>query len=173
MYRALRGRELLGAKGAAVMACAEESVGVVLVPTLVPGVNTDQVGDIIRFGLAWSPTVRGVHFQPVSYFGRVPALPGDGERYTMGQLLDDIVGQTGGLIPRESLVPSACDHPLCGLHGDYIALPRGRVYPLSNRNKPPAPCCGPADPAQQNRDFIGSRWSRPEEARCCPPEMPT
>ena len=116
VYRALRGRELLGAKGAAVMACAEESVGVVLVPTLVPGVNTDQVGDIIRFGLAWSPTVRGVHFQPVSYFGRVPALPGDGERYTMGQLLDDIVGQTGGLIPRESLVPSACDHPLCGLH---------------------------------------------------------
>ena len=170
VYHILRGRDMLAAKQAAIQACAREKIGVTLVPTLVPGVNTGQIGDILRFAMSRTPDVRGVHFQPVSYFGRVPELPGDAQRYTMGQLLDDIVGQTGGLIPRESLVPSSCDHPLCGLHGDYIALPRGRVYPLSNRNKPPAPCCGPADPAQQNRDFIGSRWSRPEEARCCPPE---
>lgn len=170
VYRALRGRELLAAKGAAIMACAGKGVGVVLVPTLVPGVNTDQIGDIIRFGLAWSPTVRGVHFQPVSYFGRIPALPRDGERYTMGRLLDDIVGQTGGLIPRESLVPSACDHPLCGLHGDYIALSKGEVYPISKRGTAPESCCCSGDPARQNREYIGSRWSGSGGSCCCEPE---
>lgn len=170
VYRTLRGGDLLEVKETAIRACAEAGIGVTLVPTLVPGVNTGQIGAILRYAMARTPDVRGVHFQPVSYFGRIPALPGDGERYTMGQLVDDIVSQTGGLIPRESLVPSACDHPLCGLHGDYIALPRGRVYALSNRNAPPAACCGPADPARQNRDYIGSRWSRPEEASCCTPE---
>lgn len=170
VYRTLRGRALLKDKGAAILACAGQNVGVVLVPTLVPGVNTHQIGDILRFGLAWSPTVRGVHFQPVSYFGRVPQLPEEGQRYTMGQLLDDIVEQTGGLFPRESLTPASCDHPLCGLHGDYIALPKGEVYPLSDRNRPPAPCRCVPDPAQQNREYIGSRWSGPEEGCCCTPE---
>lgn len=170
VYRTLRGRDLLAVKGAAIMACAGENVGVTLVPTLVPGVNTSQIGDIIRFGLAWSPTVRGVHFQPVSYFGRIPVLPKDEERYTMGQLLDDIVDQTGGLIPRESLVPSSCDHPLCGLHGDYISLPQGKVYPVSKRGTAPESCCRGRDPAQQDRDYIGSRWSRSGEGCCCEPE---
>ena len=170
VYCTLRGRELLAVKEAAIRVCGEEHVGVTLVPTLVPGVNTDQIGDILRFGMARVPAVRGVHFQPVSYFGRVPVLPSEEERYTMGQLLDGIVVQTGGLIPRESLVPSACDHPLCGLHGDYIALPRGRVYALSSRNRPPASCCGSADPARQNRDYIGARWSRSGEGCCCEPE---
>ena len=170
VYRTLRGRELLELKKETIRACGEAKIGVTLVPTLVPGVNTDQIGDIIRFAMANTPAVRGVHFQPVSYFGRVPVLPKNEERYTMGQLLDGIVCQTGGLIPRESLVPSACDHPLCGLHGDYIALPWGRVYPLSRRGERPDSCCCQADPVKQNRDYIGSRWSRSRENCCCEPE---
>lgn len=170
VYRALRDRDLLAVKEEAIRACGAEGLGVTLVPTLVPGVNTDQVGDILRYGMARTPVVRGVHFQPVSYFGRVPVLPGNEERYTMGQLLDDIVGQTDGLIPRESLVPSACDHPLCGLHGDYISLPQGKVYPISRRGETPESCCCSGDPARQNREYIGSRWSGSGEGCCCEPE---
>lgn len=170
VYRTLRGRELLTIKESAILACAEEHVGVILVPTLVPGINTHQIGDILRFGLTWSPTVRGVHFQPVSYFGRTPVWPTDEQRYTMGQLLDDIVDQTNGLVPRESLVPSSCDHPLCGLHGDYIALPEGQVYPISKRGAFHANCCCSKDPARKNQDYIGSRWSGPGAGGCCEPE---
>ena len=57
-----------------------------LVPVIVPGVNTEQIGDIIRFAIQRSPYVRGVHFQPVSYFGRIPELPADDDRYTLDEL---------------------------------------------------------------------------------------
>ena len=72
IYEALRGRALFAQKQAAVEQCIEQQVGVVLVPTLVPGVNTDAIGEIIRFALPRVPGVRGVHFQPISYFGRYP-----------------------------------------------------------------------------------------------------
>ena len=34
--------------------------------------------------------VRGVHFQPVSYFGRTPDVPGDEDRITLPELMDEI-----------------------------------------------------------------------------------
>ncbi|MCI8422343.1 MAG: radical SAM protein [Lawsonibacter sp.] len=172
VYRTLRGRDLLAIKEAAIQACGAARIGVTLVPTLVPGVNTEQIGAILRYGMARTPAVRGVHFQPVSYFGRIPQRPSEAQRYTMGELLDAVVDQTDGLVPRESLVPSSCDHPLCGLHGDYIVLPDG-LEALSKRGSQPAACCCGADPAQQNRDYIGKRWSRsdaPLEKSCCTPE---
>lgn len=172
VYQALRGKPLLAVKERAIQVCVENRVGVTLVPTLVPGVNTNQVGDILKYAIARTPAIRGVHFQPVSYFGRIPHPPTDGERYTLGELLDDIVSQTGGLVPRESLVPSACDHPLCGLHGDYIALPGGGLEALSQRSakQESCCCCGPADPAEQNRNYIGQRWSRTDSVCCCQEE---
>jgi uncharacterized radical SAM superfamily Fe-S cluster-containing enzyme len=68
----LRGKKLQSIKERAIELCAEQGIGVVLVPTLVPGVNDSQVGKIIRFGIQRSPHVRGVHFQRISYFGRFP-----------------------------------------------------------------------------------------------------
>ncbi len=163
-YEALRGRALLRVKEAAIDACAENGIGVTLVPTLVPGVNTDQIGALVRYAAARTGAVRGVHFQPVSWFGRVPSPPEDARRYTLGELIDDVVTQTDGLIPRESLVPSACDHPLCGLHGEYVALPGGRIEALTKRGRA-VECCG-GKAAERNRNYIGSRWSAPE-ASCC------
>lgn len=163
VYRSLRGRPMLEIKKQAIEACSQNRIGVTLVPTLVPGVNTHQVGDIIRFGMDHSPAVRGIHFQPVSYFGRMPYLPRDDQRYTMGELLDNIVEQTGGLVERESLIPSSCDHPLCGLHGDYIVMPHGRLANLSRRGMRSACSSSEVDPAVQNREYIGRRWSRLDE----------
>lgn len=60
IYRELRARPLVEAKEAAVATCGEHGIGVVLVPTLVPGANTQNIGAILRAGLAWAPTVRGV-----------------------------------------------------------------------------------------------------------------
>ena len=72
IYRSLRGRALLDQKLRAVKNCGETGLGVVLVPTLVRGVNTDSIGAIVRQALQLAPTVRGIHFQPISYFGRFP-----------------------------------------------------------------------------------------------------
>ncbi|MDR3042830.1 MAG: radical SAM protein [Desulfovibrio sp.] len=66
----LRGLPLHAVKVRAVEACAAAGLGVVLVCTVARGVNDHCLGDIVRFGLARVPVVRGAHFQPVSFFGR-------------------------------------------------------------------------------------------------------
>ncbi|NTV65749.1 MAG: radical SAM protein, partial [Oscillochloris sp.] len=72
IYTRLRGRPLFAQKQAAIAHCAAAGLGVVLVPTLLPGVNVANLGAIIDFALGQMPTVRGVHVQPISYFGRYP-----------------------------------------------------------------------------------------------------
>lgn len=141
VYLATRGAELHSQKEAAVTACAEAGLGIVLVPTLVPGVNTDQIGQIIDYALRRLPHVRGVHFQPISYFGRYPEAPSDGARYTLPELMRDIEMQTNGRIPADSLYPSGCGHSLCSVSGDYLLLTDGTVRTLTDRTTPRS-CCG-------------------------------
>ena len=127
IYQRLRGRRLLEIKQRAIENCADYNIGVTLVPTLVPGVNTHNIGDILRFALSRSPEVRGVHFQPVSYFGRTPGLPEDDMRFTIDELLINIKEQAGDLIKLENIIPSRCNHPLCGFHSNYVEKPDGPV----------------------------------------------
>lgn len=70
VYITLRGRALLREKLAAIENCAAAGLGIVLVPVIAPGVNDGQLGGILRFAAEHMPDVRGVHFQPISYFGR-------------------------------------------------------------------------------------------------------
>lgn len=158
VYRQLRGKPLLRLKEAAIENCAKQRIGVTLVPTLVPQVNTHQIGDIIRFAAARSPAVRGVHFQPVSYFGRIPTPPEDGNRFLLDELLCELQAQCGDLLDIAAIRPSRCDHPLCGFHGDFVVLSDGRLHPISNgKNAPP----GAQSTAEKNRRFVARRWQRP------------
>ncbi|MEG2144436.1 MAG: radical SAM protein, partial [Oscillospiraceae bacterium] len=126
IYRALRNRPLFLDKCRAIAACSRENIGVTLVSTIVPNVNTHALGDILRFGIKHSPAVRGVHFQPASFFGRIPNAPTDHERYLLDELIYDLSEQSQGLISVGDLTPSCCDHPLCGFHGDFVVLPKGK-----------------------------------------------
>lgn len=164
IYEVLRGKPLLEIKKQAIANCSEHNIGVTLVPTLVPGVNTHNIGEILRFAVKNSPAVRGVHFQPVSYFGRIPALPDDKQRFTLDELLWEITEQAGELVKIEDLVPSRCDHPLCGFHGNFVVMP-GELVPLSRREKRDECCCQPVS-AERNREFIGSHWQRQAKG-CC------
>ena len=68
----LRGRALLAEKLEAVKACADCGLGLILVPTLVPGINLDQVGDILRLALDQAPAVRGGPFPARQLFRPLP-----------------------------------------------------------------------------------------------------
>jgi len=172
IYRRLRGRNLLSAKLEAIDQCGRAGLGVTLVPTVVPGVNTDDLGNIVRLAVERSPAVRGVHFQPVSYFGRFPRPPLDAHRVTLPEVLTAIYAQAWGLVPPDSLAPSHCDHARCGFHGAYINTREG-LKPLTEKSN--NCCCEPA-PAEKNRHFVGRRWSRPASlpgipmAQTAPPE---
>jgi uncharacterized radical SAM superfamily Fe-S cluster-containing enzyme len=161
VYQSIRGRPLLEWKQATIANCAEAGLGIVLVPTLVPGVNVGSIGAIVQYALQNLPHVRGVHFQPISYFGRYPHAPEDDRRYTLPELKRDIQTQTNGLISAASLHTSGCEHPLCSFSGDYVLLADGSVHALSDPSSARSCCSGHdrAQAAQRQRDFVARRWS--------------
>ncbi|MBO7667086.1 MAG: NTP transferase domain-containing protein [Firmicutes bacterium] len=162
VYMKLRQAPLLKQKLRAVELCDKYNIGVTLVPTVVRGVNDRQIGDIIRLAASLSPAVRGVHFQPVSYFGRYPEEPEDADRYTLDELLAALSEQAG--IAPENILPSRCDHPLCGCHGSFVVLPDRSLLPLSRREPRSASC---QTTAEQNREYVGRHWQRQEKPCCC------
>ncbi len=157
IYEILRGAPLLGKKEKAIERCAELGLGVTLVPTVAPGVNTHNLGALIKYAAARVPAVRAIHFQPVSYFGRYPDMPGDEGRYTLDMLMADISRQAG--IAVTSFMPSRCDHPLCGFHANYIVRPDGSLRALSSisHSAKNRGC------AVDNREYVGRHWIRPPE----------
>ncbi len=179
IYLELRGRWILGEKIAAIEHCAAYNIGVVLVPTLVPGVNTDNIGAIIKFALEYAPAVRGVHFQPVSYFGRYPGIPLDKDRITIPEVIREIEMQTGGLIDAGTFRPPGCENALCSFHGNFILMPGGKLRPWGGDN--PGKCCPLPEKAEEGagkaRSFVSRFWSSPwvedasamEECNCKDP----
>ena len=152
VYETLRGRPLLDVKYRAIENCGRAGLGVTLVPTVVRGVNDNQVGHILREAAFLSPVVRGVHFQPVSFFGRIPGLPAQDSRYTLDELIAALTEQAG--IPAEAILPSRCDHPACGLHAAFSVGDDLTLTPLlrqsANRGQ---------SSADRNRAFIAGHWS--------------
>ena len=163
IYRQIRGRNLFREKMTAIENCAEAGLGVVLVTTLVPGINTADIGGIVRLGLAYLPYVRGVHFQPISYFGRYPAAPADMERITLPEVMRAIEEQTDGLIRAANFAPPGCENALCSFHGNFVLMPDGKLKALTHRS---ADACGcqplpAAAGAAQARKFVAQSWSAP------------
>lgn len=158
IYETLRGEPLLETKLEAIRVCAELRLGVTLVPTVVKGVNDGDLGNLVRLAVSLAPGVRGIHFQPVSYFGRYPGTPGAEDRYTLDALMADISDQAG--IPVESFMPSRCDHPLCGFHANYLIEADGGLRPLSSiAHSSHSRGC-----ARDNREYVARHWRRaPEE----------
>jgi 7,8-dihydro-6-hydroxymethylpterin dimethyltransferase len=166
IYRKIRGRNLLEKKITVIENCARLDIGVVLVPTLVPSVNTDNIGNILKLALAHMPVVRGVHFQPVSYFGRYPEAPTDEMRITIPEVIRAIETQTEGLIPVSTLCPPGGENALCSFHGNYVLMPDGALKPLT-RHKGEA-CCQPvpaAEGAIRSREFVAEHWASPAPPR--------
>ena len=84
VYKYIRGVDLLDIKMKAIenlRAAGWNSV--VLVVTLVKGVNDGQLGDIINFAAKNSDVVRCINIQPVSLCGRLPAEEREKMRITI------------------------------------------------------------------------------------------
>jgi 7,8-dihydro-6-hydroxymethylpterin dimethyltransferase len=97
VYHRLRGIDLLDLKLKTIERCAQLEIGVILVPTLAKGINDSQIGAIIQFAKKWIPTVKGVHFQPMTYLGRFPDHPRNEDRILIPDILLAIYEQTAEL----------------------------------------------------------------------------
>jgi uncharacterized radical SAM superfamily Fe-S cluster-containing enzyme len=159
IYKKLRGVELLNLKIKAIDNCKKNNIGVVLVPTLVPDVNLDDIGNIIDFGLENIPAVRGVHFQPVSYFGRFSEVP-QNERITIPEVLRYIEKQTDGRIKKECFKPPGCENAFCSFHGNFLYKGKGNLMAITS-NK--SSCCEKPKRAEigavKAKSFTARSWS--------------
>jgi uncharacterized radical SAM superfamily Fe-S cluster-containing enzyme len=125
-------------------------MGVVLVPTVIGGINDGYLGDMIRFGLSNIDVVRAVNFQPVSLVGRMPDRMREKQRITIPGAIKKIEQQTDGMIGREDFftVPSTTKvsnfvealkgqetyklsiHFACGM-GTYIFKDGDKIIPIT------------------------------------------
>ncbi|WP_145024325.1 radical SAM (seleno)protein TrsS [Geobacter argillaceus] len=175
IYRTLRGRALLEQKLRAVRNAGEAGLGVVLVPTIVRGVNSDAIGAIVRQALQLAPIVRGIHFQPVSYFGRFSELSGGGDRVTLPELMRCLEAQTGGLLKVADFSPPGGEHAHCSFHATYLYSADGGLRPLgatSGDSCCTADCGGGG--IRKTVDTVSRRWKLPsnrpplsEQTACC------
>jgi uncharacterized radical SAM superfamily Fe-S cluster-containing enzyme len=178
----IRGAALLETKTRAIAHCAAVNLGVVLVPTLIPRVNTGEIGRILDFALARVPAVRGVHFQPVSYFGRYPEPPHDSDRITIPEVMRQIERQTGGKIKGSEFRPPAAENPYCSFHANFTLMPDGALRSAANASK--SGCCGfqadsastrplvriggggetAAEASKKAQQYVALRWTLPNAA---------
>jgi len=88
--------------------CRKAGLHVVLVPTVIGGINDHELGDIIRFASDNIDIIRGVNFQPVSLVGRMPHKQRKKQRITIPDACRKIEEQTNGQIAMDDFftVPS-------------------------------------------------------------------
>ena len=125
-YRITRGVDLLPTKLKALENLRNRNHdSVILVVTLVRGVNDDQLGRIIDFAAQNRETVRCVNVQPVSITGRIDRNKLPEYRITIPDFMRLVEEQTNGQIKRGDFLPVPTVVPFARALG---AL-RGRTYP--------------------------------------------
>ena len=123
---------------------------VVLVPTLVKGVNDSQIGDIIQYAADNIDIVRGVNVQPVAFTGRIDKSELEEKRITIPDFVKLVEEQTGGQISgadfypvpsvntishllslwKNAPVPLLSCHPACGV-ATFVYIDKGRLVPVT------------------------------------------
>jgi uncharacterized radical SAM superfamily Fe-S cluster-containing enzyme len=124
-YEQIREVDLVAEKHEAVEACREAGLAVVLVPTVVPGVNDHELGDIVRFGLENTDVVESINFQPVAHFGRFDDH-GGAERFPLDEVARRLADQVQGLDTRDML-PVPCCSSYCQMATALLPRDDGAV----------------------------------------------
>jgi len=124
IYKRARGKDLLDVKKKVIenFRKVEHHSSIVFVPTIVKGVNDDQVWPILHYALENMDVVRGVNYQPVAFTGRISSEELAKGRYTLPDLAKDMEAQSNGMIKTTDWYPvpavSAISDLWVALYGD-------------------------------------------------------
>jgi uncharacterized radical SAM superfamily Fe-S cluster-containing enzyme len=97
---------------------AKAEIDVILVVTVVNGVNNDQVGQIINYAIENPDKITVISFQPVSFTGRDEDISDElraQQRYTLSHLAHDVKKQTGVTEPMRDWFPLSALGPFSDL----------------------------------------------------------
>ena len=114
---------------------AAAGIDVVLVVTVLNGVNSDQIGPIVQFAIDNADKITVVSFQPVSFTGRDEDISTErrtAQRYTLSHLAHDMHTQLGATEPMRDWFPLSAMNPfsdavdlLMGANSEFGALKCG------------------------------------------------
>lgn len=136
-YIHARGYNALPRKLAVIENCRAAGLNsVTLVPTLVKGINDDQIGSMIDFCVKNRDVVRSLNVQPVSFTGRIDKSELEKRRITIPDFLALVEVQTDGAIAKEDFYPIPC----VGSISHFIEAWKGKVIPFPSCH----PACGAA-----------------------------
>lgn len=116
-------------------------IDVILVVTIVNGLNNDQVGPIVEFAVENADKITVVSFQPVSFTGRDEDISPEirhKQRYTLSHLAHDIKAQTGVTDPLRDWFPLSALSPF----GNVVDLLDGPDRDFGQLNCGCHPNCG-------------------------------
>ena len=151
VYKFIRGLDLLDLKMKALENLRQAGYNsVVLVVTLVKGINDSQLGDIINFAAKNFDVVRCVNVQPVSLCGRLPPQEREKMRITIPDFMRLVEEQTKGdikvsdfypvpvVVPVSKAVGALKDkryveftaHPHCGM-ATFVLVENGKLTPVT------------------------------------------
>ncbi len=112
IYRSLRRADLWDQKLACVENCKTTGMKICLVPTIINGVNNDQVGDILDFAVRNVEAVSAIAYQPVAFTGRISTREREAQRYTLGDLAHDLCRAIPGADIDRDFLPLGSVSPL-------------------------------------------------------------
>jgi uncharacterized radical SAM superfamily Fe-S cluster-containing enzyme len=126
-HLAIRGRDLRDAKQKALDHCAEFGLTVTLVAAIERDLNDDELGDIVRFGIA-HPAVTSVAFQPVTHSGRHLSFD-PLNRLTNADVIHGLVDQCPEWFRVSDFFPVPCCFPTCRSI-TYLLVDGDNVVPI-------------------------------------------
>jgi uncharacterized radical SAM superfamily Fe-S cluster-containing enzyme len=119
----VRDEDLREVKEQAIANCKDAGLPVILVSTVVPGVNDHEVGSIVEYALEHRDAVRSVNLQPLARFGRFDA---DTDPMSLDAVARRLAEQTGFLEERE-FMPVPCCSAFCQAGTALIETDDGAV----------------------------------------------
>jgi uncharacterized radical SAM superfamily Fe-S cluster-containing enzyme len=109
---AIRGRSLVAEKVQALERCVEAGVSVSLAAAIERGVNDNEVGAIVRFGIE-HPAVTGVFLQPVTHSGRFRSDSDPLQKLTNSDVITAVAKELPEWFRETDFVPVPCCAPSC------------------------------------------------------------
>jgi uncharacterized radical SAM superfamily Fe-S cluster-containing enzyme len=132
-HRAIRGKDLRERKRRALDNCANAGLTVTLVAAVERGMNEDEVGDIIRYGIE-HPAVRSIAFQPVTHSGRHVEFD-PLTRLTNSDIIHLVADQLPEWFRTDDFFPVPCCFPTCRSIS-YCLVDGGNVLPITRMVNP-------------------------------------
>lgn len=126
-YLKIRGQDMTEVRHKAIEATRQASLCCTLAVAVTRGVNEDEVGDVVRFGIDNIDVVRAINFQSATRFSGRFELDGRYGGYSMPDLLKLIEVETG--IPADTFRSEHLGHPLCNAMS-LVFLVDGKLEPL-------------------------------------------